>query len=146
MNNDNNGNFIINVNSSGNLIAQTINFNAPVTFDGKTDFSSVSNPQTQDDQPTQEVVVPEVLANSEAWQKLKNAGLVDEYGQPVGLSGAERGLVARAVCERLKIAEVWQMFGQLWHEKPETLRSYFNKAYEQKKSLEFQERLKNILD
>jgi len=30
--------------------------------------------------------------------------------------------------------------------RPETLRSYLNKALEQKKSLEFQERLKNILD
>ena len=38
------------------------------------------------------------------------------------------------------------VFGQLWNEKPETLRSYLNKALEQKKSLEFQERLKNILD
>ena len=29
---------------------------------------------------------------------------------------------------------------------PETLRSYFNKAMEQKKSLKFQEKLKNFLD
>ena len=29
---------------------------------------------------------------------------------------------------------------------PETLRSYFNKAMEQKKSLKFQDKLKNILD
>jgi hypothetical protein len=50
MNNDNNGNFIINVNSSGNLIAQTINFNAPVNFDGKTDFSK----QAQQQQTTQQ--------------------------------------------------------------------------------------------
>ncbi len=47
MDNGNNGGFTINVNSSGNVIAQTINFNAPVTFDGKTDFTGFGG-QTQE--------------------------------------------------------------------------------------------------
>ena len=92
--------------------------------------------------------VPERLATETARATmvlLVDAGLLSADWQPVGLSGAERGLVARAVCERLRIEEVWQVFGLLWNEKPETLRSYFNKALEQKKSLEFQDRLKNIL-
>jgi hypothetical protein len=92
--------------------------------------------------------VPERLATETARETmvlLVDAGLLSADWQPVGLSGAERGLVARAVCERLRIEEVWQVFGLLWNEKPETLRSYFNKALEQKKSLEFQDRLKNIL-
>ena len=92
--------------------------------------------------------VPERLATETARATmvlLVDAGLLSADWQPVGLSGAERGLVARAVCERLRIEEVWQVFGLLWNEKPETLRSYFNKALEQKKSLEFPERLKNIL-
>ena len=142
MNNDNNGNFIINVNSSGNLIAQTINFNAPVTFDGKTDFSSVSNPQTQDDQPTQEVVVPEVLANSEAWQKLKNAGLVDEYGQPT-VSRPEAALMVYALAKRLGIPNKWKLFEEMWHRN--NMRNDYNTALNQQKSLGFQEKLKNIL-
>jgi hypothetical protein len=37
------------------------------------------------------------------------------------------------------------VFGQLWDEKPETLRRNFNKALEQRKSLDFQDRLQNIL-
>jgi hypothetical protein len=53
--------------------------------------------------------------------------------------------LARTVSEHLNINDVWQVFGQLWDENPETLRSYFNKAMEQKKSLKFQEKLKNIL-
>ena len=78
-------------------------------------------------------------------QDLMDAGILDENWQPVGLSGSERALVAKAVCDRLELKEVWQLFGQLWNEKPETLRSYLNKALDQKKSLAFQERLKKIL-
>jgi hypothetical protein len=33
--------------------------------------------------------------------------------------------LARTVSEHLNINDVWQVFGQLWDEKPETLRSYF---------------------
>lgn len=85
---------------------------------------------------------PEAL---EAMQLLQEAELLDADWQPIKLSGPERGLVAREVCLKLEINEVWQTFGQLWGEKPETLRGYMNKAMDQKKSLDFQKRLKNIL-
>ena len=78
--------------------------------------------------------------------RLVDAEVLKENWQPNGLSGSERGLVARAVCERLDISDTWQVFGQLWGEKPETLRSYLNKALELKKSLSYQEKLRNILD
>lgn len=94
-------------------------------------------------------VPPAILKTEEAAELmgyLVEAGMLNGDWQPIGLSGSERALVAKAVCDRLDIKEVWQVFGQLWNEKPETLRSYLNKALEQKKSLEFQERLKNILD
>ena len=92
--------------------------------------------------------LPDVLATEEAMEirgKLHEAGLIDEDWQPGDLSGSERGLVARAVCERLEINEVWQVFGLLWDEKPETLRGYFNKALGQRKTLLFQDKLKKIL-
>ena len=93
--------------------------------------------------------VPEQL-KSEAAEALKedlvDAGMLTADWQPIDLSGTERALVAKAVSERLKINEIWQVFGQLWGEKPETLRSYLNKALDQKKSLIFQDRLKEILD
>ena len=92
--------------------------------------------------------LPDVLATEEAMEireKLREAGWVNEDWQPADLSGSERGLVARAVCERLEINEVWQVFGQLWGEKPETLRGYFNKALGQRKTLLFQDKLKKIL-
>ena len=78
--------------------------------------------------------------------RLVDAEVLKADWQPNGLSGSERGLVARAVCERLDISDTWQVFGQLWGEKPETLRSYLNKALELKKSLSYQEKLRNILD
>jgi hypothetical protein len=92
--------------------------------------------------------MPEILKTEEAemiMEELVDAGILTEDWLPNGLSGSERGLVARAVCEHLKINEVWQVFGVLWDEKPETLRGYFNKALEQRKSLTFQEKLKNII-
>jgi len=93
--------------------------------------------------------VPEKLKTEEAeavMEDLVDAGLLNDDWQPLDLSGTERALVAKAVSEHLKINEVWQVFGQLWDEKPETLRSYMNKALDQKKSLKFQDLLKNIID
>ena len=94
-------------------------------------------------------VVPKALKSEEAVELmtlLVEAGLLNGDWQPMGLSGSERALVAKAVCDRVGINEVWQVFGRLWNEKPETLRSYLNKALDQKKSLEYQEKLKDILD
>lgn len=81
----------------------------------------------------------------ELMEDLVDAGLLTEDWQPKGLSGSERGLLAREVCTSLGINDVWQVFGKLWNEKPETLRSHLNKALDQKKSLLFQDKLKNIL-
>lgn len=92
--------------------------------------------------------VPERLKTEEAeelMEDLVDAGILTDDWQPNALSGTERALVAKAVCDRLEVNEVWQLFGQLWSEKPETLRAYFNKAMEQKKSLKYQDKLKNIL-
>lgn len=92
--------------------------------------------------------MPDALTSEEAEELLEDlvdAGLLDENWQPKKLSGSEKALVAKAICERLCINEVWQVFGQLWNEKPVTLRSYFNKALDQKKSLDFQEKLKKTI-
>ena len=93
-------------------------------------------------------IFPEKLRCPEAeelMEDLVDAGLLTEEWQPIGLSGSERGLLAKEVCTHLGINDVWQVFGKLWNEKPETLRSYLNKALDLKKSLLFQEKLKNIL-
>ena len=93
-------------------------------------------------------VIPESLNTEEAVELMDNlvdAGMLTENWQPNGLSGTERALVAKTVCDRLEVNEVWQLFGQLWGENPETLRAYYNKAMNQKKSLKYQDKLKNVL-
>ena len=96
-----------------------------------------------------ETDVPDKLKTEEAegiMEDLVDAGILNEDWQPNNLSGAERALVAKAVCDRLEINETWQVFGKLWNEKSETLRAYLNKALAQRKSLKFQDRIKNIQD
>ena len=73
--------------------------------------------------------------------KLRALGIED-----IMISGSEQALTARAVSERLGINDVWQVFGALWRVKPSTLRAYFNRALTQKKSLRFQDLLKETID
>lgn len=87
-------------------------------------------------------VIPEVLADSELWQKVKESGLVDADGQPT-VSRPEAALLADMLARRLGIANKWKLFEQLWHRN--NMRGDYNTALEQRKSLEFQEKLKSIL-
>ena len=99
--------------------------------------------QPNDSGPQEECVVPEVLAESELWQKVKEAGLVDADGQPT-VSRTEAALLANMLARRLGITNKWKVFERLWHRN--NMRGDYNSALEQRKSLEIQERLKNILD
>ena len=93
--------------------------------------------------------VPEILKTDEAGkllEKLVAAEVLKEDWQPIGLSCTERALLALKICERLDIKTVWKTFGKLWGENSETLRSYKNKALDQKKSLIFQDKLKKVFD
>jgi len=92
--------------------------------------------------PEKEHVIPEVLAGSELWHKVQQAGLVDADGLPT-MSRPEAALLADMLAERLGIANKWKFFEKLWHRN--NMRSDYNTALDQRKSLEFQERLKHIL-
>lgn len=92
--------------------------------------------------------IPNELMTEEAIkikERLMEEGMVDENWQPLNLSGSECALLAKKISERLDFDDIWQTFGNLWNKKTETLRSYFNKALCQQKSLEFQDRLKRVL-
>ena len=91
----------------------------------------------------QEGELPQVLAESELWQKVKEAGLVDEHAQPT-VSRTEAAIMADMLARRLGITNKWKVFERLWHRN--NMRGDYNSALEQRKSLEIQERLKNILD
>ena len=92
--------------------------------------------------------VPEVLKTEHAVrlrERLADAGMLTDDWQPHGLSNTEKALVAKAISDRLGIKEVWQVFGWLWNVKPDSMRAYFNRALEQRKSLSFQEKLKDSI-
>ena len=79
--------------------------------------------------------------------RLQEGGLLDENFQPTpDLSGAQKGLLANYMATRLNISNVWQFFGGLWHIASGTLRTAYNKALEQRNTLDFQDRLKTIID
>ena len=88
------------------------------------------------------VEIPDVLTQSEPWQELVEAGLIDENGQPT-VSRPEAALMADMLAERLKIANKWKLFELLWQRK--NMRNDYNTALNQRKSLEFQERIKKLL-
>ena len=86
--------------------------------------------------------VPDVLACSELWERVKNEGLVDENNMPT-ISRPEAALLADMLAEKLGIGNKWKLFEELWNRK--NMRNDYNTALEQRKSLKFQEKLKNIL-
>lgn len=86
--------------------------------------------------------VPEVLAESELWQRVKDAGLVNENNQPT-VSRTEAALLADMLAEKLGIRNKWKMFETLWQRN--NMRGDFNTALGQNKSLAFQDKLKKLL-
>ena len=96
----------------------------------------------------QSICLPEELQTLQAedlFGKLREAGMVDARMQPIGLSNAEKGILAFELARRLDIQNQWQVFATLWGTTPGTLRSAYNRAIEQQKTMLFIEKLKNIL-
>ena len=88
--------------------------------------------------------LPDVLATDKAmvlWRKTQRAGYVDEHYQPL-LSRTQAALLADAMAERLGIKEKWKVFEALWHRK--YMRSDYNLALTRKKTLDFQDELKQL--
>lgn len=75
------------------------------------------------------------------WQKAQQAGFVDADYQPK-LSRTQAALLADAMAHRLSIKEKWKVFEVLWQRK-NMYRDYYE-ALNQKKSLEFQDKLKKL--
>lgn len=101
-----------------------------------------------DIEEAEEVTIPDCLATPEAndlLAKLVQAGLLDEHWQPRNLSIAERGELAATLAERLRLKAHWQLFGKLWGDKPETLRTGCSKAQDKAKILAFKDTVKQAL-
>ena len=91
--------------------------------------------------------LPEVLCTDEAralHTKLREAGMVDEEWQPVGLSFTEKGTLIEYIADRLDIRAKWKFFGALWCVDPETLRTSKARGLEQDKTWAFRSRLEAL--
>ena len=129
-------------------------FNGSITgcvfaMPGSTVTQQPAAPQTQqageplqEESEAEEAEIPEVLTASPVWQQLQDSGLVDAHGQPT-VSRPEAALLADVLARRLGIDNKWKFFERLWHRNH--MRGDYNTALNQRKSLRFQERLKNIL-
>lgn len=92
--------------------------------------------------------LPEVLCTPEATvllEKLRMVGMLDEQGKPVGLSNSEKGQVANELATYLNLPSRWKVFGNYWGIDSEILRSYYNRSMNQRKTLDFKEKLKECL-
>lgn len=136
-----------------------MSFNAPVTFnapmfdihDNTHVYINAGEERKQKQEPSccrSEIErIPE-LSTPEARRlldRLAAEGLLDADYQPVGLSIAERGVLASLVATRLEVVNLWQVFSSLWGMKAETLRSGNSKAQEQTKTARFMDRIQQIL-
>ena len=96
----------------------------------------------------QPICLSEELKTEQAedlFEKLREEGMVDARMQPIGLSNAEKGVLAFELAKRLDIQNQWQVFANLWGTTPGNLRSAYNKANDQRKTLKFIEKIKKAL-
>ena len=127
-----------------------------INVSGKTDMAALIKAFMADDaeeveevQETAQLVCPAELQTQEAenlFEKLREAGMVDARMQPLNLSNAEKGMLAFDLAGRLDIQNQWQVFASLWGTTSGALRSAYNRAIEQQKTMRFIEKLKNILN
>ena len=127
-----------------------------INVSGKTDIAALMKAFMAEDaevveevQETAQPVCPTELQTQEAeklFEKLREAGMVDARMQPLNLSNAEKGMLAFDLAGRLDIQNQWQVFASLWGTTSGALRSAYNRAIEQQKTMLFIEKLKNILN
>ena len=142
---NNQGSIVFNVYSSGSLHVDhvdTQNFYGDACPKTKTlpDPPCVGREKGDIDAPT----LPPLLRTDKAmvlWQKAQDAGYVDANYQPL-ISRTQAALLADAIAERLGIKEKWKVFEGLWNRK--YMRSDYNLALTRKRTLDFQDELKQL--
>lgn len=79
-------------------------------------------------------------------KNLQKHGLLDEKFYPLNLSGAESAVLAYQICIALDINEMWKVFSDLWGISPNALRAAYNRGMEQKKTIEFLDKITPLLN
>jgi hypothetical protein len=91
--------------------------------------------------------LPEVLCTPQAealLAKLCDAGMLDAHWQPVGLSFCEKGTLIDYIAGELGIRSKWKLFGTLWNDDAETLRTSKARGLEQESTWSFRSRLEAL--
>ena len=115
---------------------------------GENGLQEVIAAHTAEEDTDETAVLPDVLCTPQAealLAKLCDAGMLDAHWQPVGLTNTERGLLAKILSDELGIDTPWKVFGDCWQVNSGTLRTAYNQALNQRKSLNFQDRLKAVM-
>ena len=146
--------------TDGNNFHFTFNFHAPVGqqishvekleahFDKDMSMQVIDTGAVMNaDEDEEEPLLPEILCTHQAQSllaKLRNAGMVDEQWNPIGLSTAEKGTLAEYLSDKLDIHSHWKFFGQLWHINSETLRTSKRRGLDQEKTWNFRSKLEDL--
>ena len=98
--------------------------------------------QLQGEQLPKESAPTEVPVESELWEKVKEAGLVNEDGQPT-VSRTEAAILADILLEKMGKEHEWTLFEKMWNRK--NMRNDWQAALELKKFDEVREKIKKKL-
>ena len=115
---------------------------------GLQEFIASHTAATEEEDTDATAELPDALCTPQAealLAKLCDAGVLDAHWQPVGLTNTERGLLAKILSDELGIDTPWKVFGDCWQMNSGTLRTAYNQALNQRKSLHFQDRLKAVM-
>ena len=79
-------------------------------------------------------------------KNLQKHGLLDENFYPMELSNSESAVLAYQIAITLGINEMWKVFSDLWNITPNALRAAYNRGMEQKKTIEFLDKITPLLN
>lgn len=79
-------------------------------------------------------------------KNLQKHGLLDENFYPMELSNSESAVLAYQIAITLGINEMWKVFSDLWNITPNALRAAYNRGMDQKKTLEFLDKIAPLLN
>ena len=99
----------------------------------------------KDNKDTPPPNLPPSLSTDEAmtlWKKAQDAGYVDENYQPL-ISRTQAAILANTIARILGLKPKWKLFEILWNRR-DMYHDYYQ-ALNQKQSLEFQDKLKELL-
>ena len=108
-------------------------------------YTDASSKLVKDNKETPPPNLPPSLSTDEAmtlWKKAQDAGYVDENYQPL-ISRTQAAILANTIARILGLKPKWKLFEILWNRR-DMYHDYYQ-ALNQKQSLEFQDKLKELL-